>query len=199
MITPVGRGPLDTPKASESGANFSSLRQVGDTIQPKENTSYASTIGRAVKSAFHWMYIQVRILISKIFFCFDALKLKETLVDKYQKIVNDLDANLQSFKDRSKRSDLQELRKWWRSAFENLPIEIRKMLILEDVKTYAGDHSNKTTFAEENYSKHHRLAQQFVRELETIEDNDPLEYIPGYIRNVIDILQAKIKGLEAKE
>jgi|GEM_PF-2604966 len=198
MITPVGSGRLDAPKDLETRAEFSSLRQVGDTIQPKEDTSFVSKIGTSIKTVFHWMYIQMRLLVSKVFFCFDSLKLSETLVEKYQKVNLDLEATLQAFKDRAKRSDLQELRKWWRATFENHPRDIRKMLILEDVKSYASDPSNKTTFAEENYSKYHSLAQQFVRELETIEGNDPLEYVPGYIQNVIDIFQAKIKVLEEK-
>lgn len=199
MIRPVGQSILNVAKAPEAEANYSAPRSAGDTIESKENTSYAQKVGGAVKSAFYWMYVQIRLLISKIFFCFDALKLKETLVDKYQGMTRELEAKLQSFNERAKRSDLKELRKWWRLAFENLPREVRRMLILEDVKTYAGERSDKTAYAEENYAKYHSLAQQFVRELEAIEGNDPLDYIPGYIQNVIDSLQTKIKDLEAKK
>ncbi|MDN3506279.1 MAG: hypothetical protein P0S96_03520 [Simkaniaceae bacterium] len=195
MIRPVGQSILNVTKAPESSASTSAPRSTGDTIQSKENTSYAQKMGAAVKSAFSWIYIQMRLLISKVFFCFDSLKLSETLVEKYQGIVKELDAKHHAFKERAKRSDIKELRTWWRLTFENFPREVRRMLILEDVKTYAGDHADIAAFAEKNYAKYHSLAQQFVRELETINGNDPLDYIPGYLQNIIDHYQAKIKDL----
>ncbi|NGX26112.1 MAG: hypothetical protein K940chlam6_00023 [Chlamydiae bacterium] len=189
--------------------NFSSVQSqialnVKDTIRfGKEDPSAFLKFTTKMKVFFHWVYIKARFLLSKIFFCFDSLKLKETILEKHQKNLKELDAYSHSFAERVKREADQELKSWWEKTFESLDPDIRKMLIIEDIKTYAEDNcSNKEAWAEENYSKRRVVSTKFVGNLEPVpiggKTYDPLDYVPGFIKNVQDKLREKIKELEKK-
>ncbi|NGX46750.1 MAG: hypothetical protein K1000chlam3_00113 [Chlamydiae bacterium] len=191
--------------------NFSSVQSqialnVKDTIRfGKEEPSAFLKFTTKMKFFFHWVYIKARFLFSKIFSCFDSLKLKETILEKHQKNLKELDAYSHSFAERVKRETNQEFKSWWEKTFESLDPDIRKMLILEDIKTLAPEnYSKKEAWAEENYSMRRVTSTKFVRNLEPVPYNgityDPIDEdgVPAFIKNVKDKLREEIKELEKK-
>jgi hypothetical protein len=182
MLKPVQKNPLSSVFGVTPGRATGSVPKRGDTLEVRQNGSFWETALQAAYRLYRWCLWA----LSQI--C--HFEVEETPEERTGRLCQVLEGHFRTFLDYAKRQDRNELRVWWRKCYLHLPLDIRKMLLLEDVKTYAGAAEDKKAWALENFKRYQKLAQQFICELEVINGNDPIDYLPGYLKAVLRELRS---------
>lgn len=144
---------------------------------------------------FHSVWMYLHLLFSKVFWCFDSIKPLSAKQEKIEQQITMLEGHLHNFNERVQKQDLPQLKQWWNKAFEDLDYGLRKRVIYKDIETNAGDAPDKKAWAKQNYDDYRQLATDFVQKLSIVDGYNPLDYVPGYLMEVIEDLEKELTKL----
>jgi len=147
-----------------------------------------------VMAFFVSIWMNFRLILSKIFWCFDSIKPLSAKQEKIKQQITLLQGHLHNFSERVQKQDLPQLKQWWNQAFETLDYDLRKRIIFKDIETNAGDAPDKKAWAKKNYDDYRQLATDFVQKLSIVDEYNPLDYVPGYLQEVIEDLEKELKN-----
>jgi len=141
---------------------------------------------------FQSIWTNLHLLFSKIFWCFDSIKPLSAKQEKIKQQITMLEGHFQNFNERVLKQDLPQLKQWWNKAFEELDYGLRKRIIYKDIETNAGDAPDKKAWAKKNFNDYRQLATDFVQKLSIVDGYNPLDYVPGYLKEVIEDLEKEL-------
>lgn len=141
---------------------------------------------------FQTIWMNLHLIFSKIFWCFDSIKPLSAKQEKIKQQITMLQGHLHNFNERVQKQDLPQLKQWWNKAFEDLDYGVRKRIIYKDIETNAGDVPDKKAWAKSNYDDYRQLAADFVQKLSIVDEYNPLDYVPGYLYEVIEDLEKEL-------
>lgn len=195
----------DEPLDNFTVANpFAKLTNLQDTIHyGSSEPSFFKRTYTHVSSFVVSAWRQVRFFLSKIFYCFDCLKIKESQFEKlerYRNLLSDLATN---FSDRKKRYERGVAVDWWIKEFKGLDYDLKKKLYLQYIIVWAPNGgSDPMQWAIENYQERKSAAEKFIGELKSFQDGhgaeyDPLDHLLDYIQSARKLVELEIKKIDS--